>query len=203
MTFSNGERKVTIHKPMIERTSDDFKPISRHETHTVLKHHVFLLSPRFGNPSSRHWVPSHGVGTLVRTRVCGHTCGPLQTRTHTFQWTDQEAFQLESAWRGRRSVTTRRIIGNRCCCADQILVRAPCPVMNTLANHDFVPHSGRNITMPVFVQACLDAFNISAAFCIDAFGTGVAASNPVPNSTVSRAPTSRRWLSHVLGDECI
>lgn len=70
---------------------------------------------------------------------------------------------------------------------NKTLVRAPCPVMNTLANHDFVPHDGRNITMPVFVQACLDAFNISAAFCIDAFGTGVAASNPVPNSTVSSA----------------
>lgn len=82
-------------------------------------------------------------------------------------------------------------------CSDQILVRAPCPVMNTLANHDFVPHNGRNITMPVFVQACLDAFNISAAFCIDAFGTGVAASNPIPNSTVSRPPIRTIYASFV------
>lgn len=81
--------------------------------------------------------------------------------------------------------------------------------MNTLANHDFVPHNGRNVTMPVFVQACLDAFNISAAFCIDAFGTGVAASNPVPNATVSHAhplmshPACVRWWFRVRSPKLI
>jgi hypothetical protein len=64
------------------------------------------------------------------------------------------------------------------------LVRAPCPVMNTLANHGFVPRDGRNITRQPFVEACGDALNISPEFADNIFTTGLP-SNPTPNATVS------------------
>ncbi|KAH6645323.1 Peroxidase, family 2-domain-containing protein [Truncatella angustata] len=61
-------------------------------------------------------------------------------------------------------------------------LRSPCPVMNTLANHDFVPHSGRNITEPILVKACKEAFNISNSFAANIFKNGIV-SNPAPNAT--------------------
>ncbi|KAI1255323.1 hypothetical protein MGN70_003388 [Eutypa lata] len=54
--------------------------------------------------------------------------------------------------------------------------------MNTLANHDFVPHNGRNITEPILVKACMDAFNIARDFAVGIFQNGIIV-NPVPNST--------------------
>ncbi|KAF7334616.1 hypothetical protein MVEN_02291800 [Mycena venus] len=38
-------------------------------------------------------------------------------------------------------------------------LRAPCPGLNTLANHGYLPHNGRNITVPMIIQASLDGFN--------------------------------------------
>ncbi|KAH7067296.1 Chloroperoxidase [Paraphoma chrysanthemicola] len=61
-------------------------------------------------------------------------------------------------------------------------LRSPCPVMNTLANHDFVPRSGRNITRDPFVAACGEALNISPEFANGIFTSGVP-SNPIPNAT--------------------
>lgn len=71
--------------------------------------------------------------------------------------------------------------------------------MNTLANHDFVPHNGRNITEPILVKACMDAFNIARDFAVGIFQNGIIV-NPVPNSTVSlllhtSAPSTHQWLS--------
>ncbi|PPJ50519.1 hypothetical protein CBER1_07745 [Cercospora berteroae] len=39
-------------------------------------------------------------------------------------------------------------------------VRSPCPTLNTLANHGFTPHDGRNITLDVLTKASKDALNI-------------------------------------------
>ncbi|KAF9265817.1 Cloroperoxidase [Marasmius fiardii PR-910] len=39
-------------------------------------------------------------------------------------------------------------------------VRGPCPGLNTLANHGFLPRDGRNITIPVLLQAAAEGFNI-------------------------------------------
>ncbi|KAF7341350.1 hypothetical protein MVEN_01871500 [Mycena venus] len=38
-------------------------------------------------------------------------------------------------------------------------LRAPCPGLNTLANHGYLPRTGRNITVPMIIQASLDGFN--------------------------------------------
>jgi len=39
--------------------------------------------------------------------------------------------------------------------------RAPCPAMNSIANHHFIQHDGRNITVPKLVQVMMDVFNLS------------------------------------------
>jgi hypothetical protein len=37
-------------------------------------------------------------------------------------------------------------------------VRSPCPGLNALANHGFLPRNGRNISLPVVQQAILSTF---------------------------------------------
>lgn len=81
---------------------------------------------------------------------------------------------------GRLIVSTLNVVGAN---IDSFLVRAPCPVMNTLANHNFVPHDGRNITRQPFIEACGEAFNMSPEFADGIFTNGVP-SNPTPNATV-------------------
>ncbi|KAJ7744644.1 Cloroperoxidase, partial [Mycena metata] len=39
-------------------------------------------------------------------------------------------------------------------------VRSPCPGLNALANHGYLPHSGKNISVPMVINAALDGFNI-------------------------------------------
>jgi hypothetical protein len=56
--------------------------------------------------------------------------------------------------------------------------------MNTLANHDFVNHNGRNITRPQLVEGCVKALNIDPEFAGGIFDSGIIV-NPIPNSTVS------------------
>ncbi|KAJ6582149.1 Chloroperoxidase, partial [Mycena capillaripes] len=41
-------------------------------------------------------------------------------------------------------------------------VRSPCPGLNTLANHGYIPRNGKNITIPMILNAASDAFNIDA-----------------------------------------
>lgn len=55
--------------------------------------------------------------------------------------------------------------------------------MNTLANHGFLNHDGRNITRPQLVKGCVEALNIDPEFAGGIFDNGII-SNPVPNSTV-------------------
>ncbi|KAI3606102.1 hypothetical protein WG66_004003 [Moniliophthora roreri] len=38
--------------------------------------------------------------------------------------------------------------------------RGPCPGLNTLANHGFLPRDGKNITIPIVLQASVDGFNV-------------------------------------------
>ncbi|KAJ7493559.1 Cloroperoxidase, partial [Mycena latifolia] len=39
-------------------------------------------------------------------------------------------------------------------------VRSPCPGLNTLANHGYLPRSGKNITIPMILDAAVDGFNV-------------------------------------------
>lgn len=41
-------------------------------------------------------------------------------------------------------------------------VRAPCPCLNSLANHGFLPHDGKNITLPMLLEVLPSALNVQA-----------------------------------------
>ena len=56
-------------------------------------------------------------------------------------------------------------------------------MMNTLANHGFLPHDGRNITRANLVDALGQALNFNATLANLMFDMGVVA-NPEPNATV-------------------
>ncbi|KAJ3973570.1 Cloroperoxidase [Lentinula raphanica] len=43
----------------------------------------------------------------------------------------------------------------------QIDSRAPCPGLNTLANHGYIPRSGRNISFVLLVRAITEVYNVS------------------------------------------
>ncbi|KAJ6578680.1 Chloroperoxidase [Mycena vulgaris] len=40
--------------------------------------------------------------------------------------------------------------------------RSPCPGLNTLANHGYLPRNGRNITIPMILDAAMDAYHLQA-----------------------------------------
>lgn len=62
--------------------------------------------------------------------------------------------------------------------------RAPCPMLNTLANHGFLPHNGRDITRDIFLKALTDALNFDQE-SVDRLFTGALGAVPKFNSTVS------------------
>lgn len=62
--------------------------------------------------------------------------------------------------------------------------RAPCPMLNTLANHGFLPHNGRDITRDIFLKALTDALNFDQE-SVDRLFTGGLNAVPKFNSTVS------------------
>ena len=55
-------------------------------------------------------------------------------------------------------------------------------MMNTLANHGFLPHDGRNITKENAVKALGDGLNFDAPLATLMFEQAVIA-NPEPNAT--------------------
>ncbi|KAF2675699.1 Cloroperoxidase [Lentithecium fluviatile CBS 122367] len=60
--------------------------------------------------------------------------------------------------------------------------RGPCPMLNTLANHGFLPRDGRNITEHNAVYALSNALNFNATFAAQMWAAGVVV-NPEPNAT--------------------
>lgn len=55
-------------------------------------------------------------------------------------------------------------------------------MMNTLANHGFLPHDGRNITKQVVVNALGSALNFDASLAELMFEMAIIV-NPQPNAT--------------------
>ncbi|KAF2643143.1 Cloroperoxidase, partial [Massarina eburnea CBS 473.64] len=60
--------------------------------------------------------------------------------------------------------------------------RGPCPMLNTLANHAFLPHDGKNITKPVVVKALGDGLSFNQSLAELMFEMATIA-NPEPNAT--------------------
>ncbi|KAI0053624.1 Cloroperoxidase [Auriscalpium vulgare] len=42
--------------------------------------------------------------------------------------------------------------------------RSPCPALNALANHGYLPHNGRNITAPQLIRALRQVYHVSLPF---------------------------------------
>jgi len=40
-------------------------------------------------------------------------------------------------------------------------LRSPCPALNSLANHGFIPHNGRDISVPVAIKVMQETLNVS------------------------------------------
>ena len=57
-------------------------------------------------------------------------------------------------------------------------VRGPCPAMNSLANHGFFPHDGRNITVPMMVDVLGKVFNLSPEMATIVGHIGLATRSP-------------------------
>ncbi|KAL4782862.1 Chloroperoxidase [Aspergillus varians] len=58
----------------------------------------------------------------------------------------------------------------------------PCPMLNTLANHNHLPHDGRNITRPVLANALVTALNFDPTLASEMFGSAIRA-NPDEGAT--------------------
>ncbi|KAH0388881.1 Cloroperoxidase [Aureobasidium sp. EXF-12298] len=58
-------------------------------------------------------------------------------------------------------------------------VRSPCPGLNTLANHDICPRSGKGYTIPILIDCLQKGFNVGADFTL-LIGTAGIGSNPDP-----------------------
>ncbi|ORY77379.1 Chloroperoxidase [Protomyces lactucae-debilis] len=54
-------------------------------------------------------------------------------------------------------------------------VRSPCPALNALANHGFLPHNGRGMTVPILVQGLSEGLNVSPDFTIAIGSLGLTA----------------------------
>ncbi|CAK4032758.1 related to chloroperoxidase [Lecanosticta acicola] len=68
-------------------------------------------------------------------------------------------------------------------------VRSPCPGLNSLANHGFIPHDGKNMTLDTIIQGLADGMNIDAPFASFLFAGGSLA-----------APDNRQLQSFDLND---
>ncbi|KAI1497363.1 Cloroperoxidase [Biscogniauxia marginata] len=60
--------------------------------------------------------------------------------------------------------------------------RGPCPMMNTLANHGFLQHDGRNITRETVISAMGNALNFEEPLAVIMFDQAIGV-NPEPNAT--------------------
>ncbi|TKA81678.1 hypothetical protein B0A55_01340 [Friedmanniomyces simplex] len=59
-------------------------------------------------------------------------------------------------------------------------VRSPCPGLNTLANHGFIHHDGKNMTIPHLITGLAAGLNMGADFTIAIGGAGLLSSpNPL------------------------
>ncbi|KAL5118667.1 hypothetical protein ACEQ8H_003344 [Pleosporales sp. CAS-2024a] len=58
-------------------------------------------------------------------------------------------------------------------------VRSPCPGLNALANHGFLHHDGKNMTIPHLIQGLAEGLNMGADFTVAVGGAGLL-SSPFP-----------------------
>ncbi|KAH7127112.1 Chloroperoxidase [Dendryphion nanum] len=57
-------------------------------------------------------------------------------------------------------------------------VRSPCPALNAMANHGFIPRDGKNLTVPLLVQAMREVVNMSPEIATAFAGAGLRLAGP-------------------------
>jgi hypothetical protein len=73
----------------------------------------------------------------------------------------------------------------------QLLVaRGPCPMLNTLANHGYLPHEGRDFTLPIVKHALRTGLNVSEDISEMLFNFAL---------TTNTAPNATTWGLDTLG----
>ncbi|KAJ4416148.1 hypothetical protein N0V82_006908 [Gnomoniopsis sp. IMI 355080] len=63
--------------------------------------------------------------------------------------------------------------------------RAPCPMLNTLANHGYLPRNGLNFTLAQLQDAFTTAINLAPDFSVGPWDTGIQASTTGVNGTLN------------------
>src|SRR4051794_35940400 len=63
-------------------------------------------------------------------------------------------------------------------------VRSPCPGLNSLANHGFLPHNGKGLTIPILIDGLKRGLNVGADFSTVIGGAGLMSvpGNPLATS---------------------
>ncbi|KAK9784227.1 putative Heme haloperoxidase family profile domain-containing protein [Seiridium cardinale] len=61
-------------------------------------------------------------------------------------------------------------------------VRAPCPMLNSLANHGFLPHDGKDISLNITISALAAALNVNETLS-EFLHENAVTTNPVANAT--------------------
>jgi hypothetical protein len=63
-----------------------------------------------------------------------------------------------------------------------VKARGPCPGLNTLANHGYLPRNGRGITLQILKDAMLDGFNIANSDAEGLFPLALETAPDYPNT---------------------
>jgi hypothetical protein len=80
-------------------------------------------------------------------------------------------------------------------------VRSPCPALNTLANHNLIPHSGRNLSSPMLQKILGSTYNIGLNIST-VFAIGGLLASPNHSVALSTCRTSRSTISSSTMQVC-
>ncbi|CZS89794.1 hypothetical protein WAI453_002840 [Rhynchosporium graminicola] len=72
-------------------------------------------------------------------------------------------------------------------------LRSPCPGLNSLANHGFIPHNGKGLTIPVLIKGLKDGLNVGADFSTAVGNAGLLS---VPNNLLAQSFTLKDIRKH-------
>ncbi|KAI9051161.1 hypothetical protein LZ554_005263 [Drepanopeziza brunnea f. sp. 'monogermtubi'] len=73
-------------------------------------------------------------------------------------------------------------------------LRSPCPGLNSLANHGFLPHDGRGMTIPILVKGLKEGLNVGADFSTAIGQAGMLSA--VPGNALATSFTLRDIRRH-------
>ncbi|KAJ7496555.1 Cloroperoxidase [Mycena latifolia] len=79
-------------------------------------------------------------------------------------------------------------------------LRSPCPGLNTLANHGYLPRDGRNISIPMMLKAAIDGFNVGPDAILQAAKFGLLSGDDPTTHNLIEHDASLSRGDFALGD---